>query len=155
MFAAARSSIAKQSIRSFSTSRAVSQDMSRLTLIGRLGGDPVQRETTTGKPYYTYAVATMVGPGTQDEQGNHLPPPTSWHTVFAFSETSHKILGKIGKGSTVYVEAELEMRSGGAAADGSPLPDRPLLRHRTINVINRVRPQSDEVVDVETEEQKD
>jgi len=32
--------------------------------------------------------------------------------------------------STVYVEAELEMRSGGSAADGTPLPDRPLLRHR-------------------------
>jgi hypothetical protein len=32
--------------------------------------------------------------------------------------------------STVYVEAELEMRSGGNATDGTPLPDRPLLRHR-------------------------
>lgn len=32
--------------------------------------------------------------------------------------------------STVFVEAELEMRAGGNATDGTPLPDRPLLRHR-------------------------
>lgn len=34
--------------------------------------------------------------------------------------------------STVFVEADLEMRNAGNAPDGTPLPDRPLLRHRAL-----------------------
>ncbi|KLT45643.1 nucleic acid-binding protein [Cutaneotrichosporon oleaginosum] len=119
-------------------------DLARVTLIGRLGADPILRETSSGKPYYTYSVATTVGPRTTDEAGNRVEPPTSWHTIFAFSEASHKLLPFVTKGSTVYVEAELEMRSGGNASDGTPLPDRPLLRHQKMNVINRVKPADEE-----------
>lgn len=42
-----------------------------------------------------------------------------------------------------------------SAADVSSFRGVGLTMTGTINVINRVRPQSDEVVDVETEEQKD
>ncbi|BEJ18175.1 hypothetical protein CspHIS471_0704520 [Cutaneotrichosporon sp. HIS471] len=139
MFAPLRS-IASKAVRNTRTYH----DLARVTLIGRLGADPILRETSSGKPYYTYSVATTVGPRTTDETGNRVEPPTSWHTVFAFSEASHKLLPYVGKGSTVYVEAELEMRSGGNASDGTPLPDRPLLRHQKMNVINRVRPAGEE-----------
>lgn len=35
------------------------------------------------------------------------------------------------------------MRPGGNATDGNPLPDRPLLKHQRMNVINRVKPASE------------
>ncbi|WOO85716.1 Single-stranded DNA-binding protein 1 [Vanrija pseudolonga] len=143
MFSALKSVPIKQGVRSFSTTRAVA-DLSRVTLIGRLGGDPVQRTTQSGKPYYTYTVATR-GPGgtVVDEHGNRQEPPTSWHTVFAFGDGAQKTLGRIGKGSTVFVEADLEMRPGGHATDGAALPDRPLLRHQRINVINWIKPENE------------
>ncbi|KAK4684713.1 single-strand DNA-binding protein, partial [Tremellales sp. Uapishka_1] len=132
----------KTGVRSFSsTPRAL--DLSRVTLIGRLGSDPVLRETTSGKPYYTYTVATSVGAfGPEDADGNRAPPPTSWHTVFAFDDRSHKAISRVGKGSQVYVEAELEMRPSPAGADG-PIPDRAMLRHQKINILSRVKPESE------------
>lgn len=96
---------------------------------------------------------------------DRVEPPTSWHTIFAFSEASHKLLPYVGKGSTVYVEADLEMRGGGNAQDGTPLPDRPLLRHRKffgesaadssekMNVINRVKPAGEEEGELATGEE--
>ncbi|RXK42530.1 hypothetical protein M231_00084 [Tremella mesenterica] len=144
MFSAIRTRVivAPRFAKAFSTSRAA-LDISRLTLIGRLGNDPVQRTTASGKPYYTYNVATAPGPPIKDESGALVNPPTSWHTVFAFNELSHPSISRLGKGSTVYVEADLEMRSAEAAADGAPVHDRALLRHRSLSVINRVKPASE------------
>ncbi|RSH92761.1 hypothetical protein EHS25_008207 [Saitozyma podzolica] len=145
--------------RSFSTSR-VAPDLAKVLLIGRLGADPILRHTASNKPYYTlvmhiidpsavhvgydiYNVATS-GPSTRDESGTIHPGPTSWHTVFAFNENAHPSLTRVGKGSTVYVEADLEMRPVPSNADGSAAPDRAFLRHLSLRVINRVRPEGEE-----------
>ncbi|WWC60576.1 uncharacterized protein I303_103150 [Kwoniella dejecticola CBS 10117] len=135
--------------RTFSSSRA-SLDVSKVILVGRLGADPVLRSTSSGKPYYTYTVATNVG-SPVEENGKLQPPPTSWHTVFSFNEFQHPALQKLGKGSTVYVEAELEMRPHESAAssigakDGNGYKhDRAFLKHQKLNVINRVRPESEQ-----------
>ncbi|KAL7423733.1 ssDNA-binding protein, mitochondrial [Cryptotrichosporon argae] len=141
----ARRALGFISTRAFSTSRA-QLDISRVTLIGRLGNDPIQRETASGKPYYVYTVATATGAPGVDQDGNRTEPPTSWHNIFAFNEGSFRSLQRAGKGSTVFVEADLEMRAGGTASDGTPLPDKPLLRHRSINIINRLKPLAEEEV---------
>ncbi|GFZ43349.1 hypothetical protein JCM24511_01069 [Saitozyma sp. JCM 24511] len=136
------SASAKPFARSFSTSR-VAPDLAKVLLIGRLGADPILRHTASNKPYYTYNVATS-GPSTRDESGTIHPGPTSWHTVFAFNENAHPSLTRVGKGSTVYVEADLEMRPVPSNADGSAAPDRAFLRHLSLRVINRVRPEGEE-----------
>ncbi|WWC68377.1 uncharacterized protein I206_102302 [Kwoniella pini CBS 10737] len=140
--------ISRHSIRSFGSSCRI-LDVSKVTLVGRLGADPILRNTSSGKPYYTYTVATNVG-APIEENGKLHPPPTSWHTVFSFNEFQHASLQKLGKGSTVYVEAELEMRpyessSNSGTKDGNGYKhDRAFLKHQKLNVINRVRPENEQ-----------
>ncbi|ORX34122.1 hypothetical protein BD324DRAFT_653398 [Kockovaella imperatae] len=120
--------------RAFSSSPA-SKDLSKLTLIGRLGADPVARTSTSGKEYYLYTVATQTPP-TKGEDGQWVEGHTSWHNVFSFNEGQHALLKRVGKGSTVYVEAELEMRK--VNSDESQLHDRVLLKQIAMRMINRI-----------------
>jgi len=145
MLAPLRASLlnSSRSVRAFSSSGPVS-DLAKVTLIGRLGADPIKRETSAGKPYYTYSLATSTGAPRQDDAGKPIAPTTNWHTLFAFNESSHTALQRVGKGSTVYVEAELEMRPSEPTADGTPIHDRALLRHRNMTIINRVKPAGEE-----------
>ncbi|KAK6907623.1 hypothetical protein L486_05542 [Kwoniella mangroviensis CBS 10435] len=139
------SSTARTPTRAFSSSsRAL--DISKVILVGRLGADPVLRNTSSGKPYYTYTVATNVGAPVEGEGGKLHPPPTSWHTVFSFNEFQHPALQKLGKGSTVYVEAELEMRphEPNSASTDKYRYDRAFLKHQKLSVINRVKPESEQ-----------
>ena len=92
--------------------------------------------------------------------------PTSWHTVFSFNEYQHSALERIGKGSTVYVEADLEMRKS-EPIDGNPVPDRVFLRQSaspspslsrstqltsdTLRPINKVRPETESEPEAEAE----
>ncbi|WVW80427.1 hypothetical protein I302_102409 [Kwoniella bestiolae CBS 10118] len=145
----ASSSTARTYTRAFSSStRAL--DISKVILVGRLGADPILRNTSSGKPYYTYTVATNVGAPVEGEGGKLHPPPTSWHTVFSFNEFQHPALQKLGKGSTVYVEAELEMRPYEPdASSNGPTPnrfmyDRAFLKHQKLNVITRMKPESEQ-----------
>ncbi|KAI9634467.1 uncharacterized protein MKK02DRAFT_37997 [Dioszegia hungarica] len=117
-------------------------DLSKVVLLGRLGNDPVLRTTSSGKPYYSYNVATSTGPP-KEEEGRTPAPSTVWHTVFAFNEGSHAGLARVGKGSSVYVEADLEMRPT-QSSDGQTQHDRALLRHLTMRVISRVKPAGEE-----------
>ncbi|WWC96681.1 hypothetical protein V866_003553 [Kwoniella sp. B9012] len=139
------SSIARTATRAFSTSSQV-LDVSKVILVGRLGADPVLRNTSSGKPYYTYTVATNVGAPVEGEGGKLHPPPTSWHTVFSFNEFQHPALQKLGKGSTIYVEAELEMRPSepNPSSTDRYRYDRAFLKHQKLSVINRVKPESEQ-----------
>jgi len=143
MFTATRFAPAlRASARAFSTSRA-SLDVSRLTLVGRLGADPVLRETSAGKPYVTYTVATQNGIAVRKEDGTYTTPTTSWHTVFVFNERALDSVQKVGKGSTVYVEADLEMRPS-EPINGQSVSDRVILKQNTMRVINRVKSETAE-----------
>ncbi|WWD05452.1 hypothetical protein V865_003529 [Kwoniella europaea PYCC6329] len=139
------SSIARTTTRAFSSSSRV-LDVSKVILVGRLGADPILRNTSSGKPYYTYTVATNVGAPVEGEGGKLQPPPTSWHTVFSFNEFQHPALQKLGKGSTVYVEAELEMRPYETSSTSAEryMYDRAFLKHQKLSVINRVKPESEQ-----------
>ncbi|WRT65960.1 uncharacterized protein IL334_002911 [Kwoniella shivajii] len=121
-----------------------SLDVSKVILVGRLGSDPILRTTTSGKPYYTYTVATSVGSPVEVEGGKLQDPPTSWHTIFSFNEFQHPSLQKLGKGSSVYVEAELQMRPSESSSNGHYTHDRAFLKHQKISVINRVKPEGEQ-----------
>ncbi|OCF31883.1 hypothetical protein I316_06483 [Kwoniella heveanensis BCC8398] len=128
-------------------------DVSKVILVGRVGSDPILRKTSSGKPYYTYNVATAVGQPTEGEDGKSQQPPTSWHTIFSFNEFQHPQIQRLGKGSSVYVEADLEMRPCTSPEDGTRLHDRAFLRHHKLSVIRGVKPlleaDTDEGPDVE------
>jgi len=143
MFNAIRFSPAlKASARAFSTSRPA-LDVSKLTLVGRLGADPVLRETSAGKPYVTYSVATQNGLPIKREDGSYSVPTTSWHTVFVFNDKALETVQRVGKGSTVYVEADLEMRPV-EPVNGQPIPDRVILKQNSFRVINRIKSETAE-----------
>ncbi|WVQ85522.1 hypothetical protein IAT38_007688 [Cryptococcus sp. DSM 104549] len=155
MFAAARRfpTLATSSARTFSTSAPRASDVAKVTLVGRLGADPELKQTSSGKPYYTYKVVTRSG--RKNENGLQS---SSWHTVHCFREIEYEFLRKIGKGSTVYVEANLEMRQ--TAVDPEAVGPRPLprvfLRQSTINTINYIKPEMNDnsSADVEPEQDK-
>ncbi|WVQ97011.1 hypothetical protein IAU59_004121 [Kwoniella sp. CBS 9459] len=139
----ARSSVAvaaTRSSRSFTTS-ASTRDVSKVILVGRVGSDPILRKTSSGKPYYTYNVATSVGQPTEGEDGKPQQPPTSWHTIFSFNEFQHPQIQRLGKGSSVYVEADLEMRPCTSGENGSRLHDRAFLKHHKLNILRGVKPE--------------
>lgn len=62
----------------FSTSRSAA-DVARMTLVGRIGADPVVRQTKNGKDFLTYRVATSdpyIKPAEGSESSLPRPPPT-------------------------------------------------------------------------------
>ncbi|KAK1927890.1 hypothetical protein DB88DRAFT_507950 [Papiliotrema laurentii] len=147
MYSAIRSAaLARLLARSFSTSQP-KLDVARVTLVGRLGADPVLKTTATDKPYYTYAVATN-GPAIKGPDGKYTDGHTSWHTVFSFNEGQHPTLARLGKGSVVYVEADLEMRRTDSQ-EGERGPDRAFLRQLSLKPITRAKPESEDEASLE------
>ncbi|WVF70956.1 hypothetical protein IAT40_005751 [Kwoniella sp. CBS 6097] len=123
-------------------------DVAKVILVGRVGTDPLLRKTSSGKPYYTYNVATSVGQPVEGENGKPQQPPTSWHTIFSFNEFQHPQIQRLGKGSSVYVEADLEMRPC-TSEDGSRLHDRAFLKHHKLSIIRGVKPVNEGEADEE------
>ncbi|KAI5479537.1 hypothetical protein MNV49_003479 [Pseudohyphozyma bogoriensis] len=90
------------STRAFSTSR-VAADVAKMTLVGRLVGEPAVRSTKNGKEFLTYKVATR-DPYVAPKEGEEAVETTSWHTIFAYGGSVQK-LSTLEPGSLVYVEA--------------------------------------------------
>jgi single-stranded DNA-binding protein len=124
-------------LQAFSTSAARAHDVSKLTLIGRLGGEPQVKTTKNGKEYITYGSCPLLlrhNALTRRDRytvatTNYPPPPpnpdgtraaagTSWHHVYSFHPSANNYLRTLGKGARVFVEANFEMREGAADADG-------------------------------------
>ncbi|KAF9263667.1 nucleic acid-binding protein [Marasmius fiardii PR-910] len=143
MFSAIRSIASHRVVaRAFSTTSRAS-DLAKLTLIGRLGKEPEVKITKNDVEFITYAVATNSYPP-PTENGERLPPRTSWHRVLSFGEASNRFLKTLKKGSLVYVEANYELREPEPDADpSSPMGQRQIfLRHESIRVLST--PKSDD-----------
>lgn len=85
-------------MQTFSTSPVASRDMARMTLIGRLGGQPEKRTTKNGKDFLLYKVATS-DPYLPPKEGEEpTEPTTSWHTIFAYGQSAER-LQDLEKGS--------------------------------------------------------
>lgn len=83
-----------------------------MNIIGRLVGQPEVRETRSGKEYLRYTVATTDPLGPPNEDGSTClrritypapaQPTSSFHSIFAFGETTVNRLRDLPKGYVVF-----------------------------------------------------
>ena len=86
----------------------MARTLNRVQLIGRLGGDPDMRITTSGMPVTTFSLAT--DRQWQDREGN-TREETDWHTVVAWDRLAQICNDHLTKGRLVFVEGRLRYRS--------------------------------------------
>jgi single-strand DNA-binding protein len=73
---------------------------------GRLGGEPEQRYTRTGKAMLTFSVA--VDENTTETE-DRAAPETQWVRVTCWEELALELAEKLHKGSLVYCEGKLRL----------------------------------------------
>jgi single-strand DNA-binding protein len=105
------------------------KDLNKVILIGRLGNDPVRRETKNGTPVAHFSLATSrllpaSGPEKglhekgleeegQDEEGGEpgKREETVWHNIVVWGRQGEVCYQFLRKGRTVYVEGAMRKRS--------------------------------------------
>lgn len=86
--------------RGFSTTRPIFH-LSRLSVIGRIGSDLVEKTGKSGTAYLRYSLAVQTG---REE--------TSWFNISVFDEQAINFMKNyLKKGSAVYVEADASIHS--------------------------------------------
>jgi single-strand DNA-binding protein len=85
----------------------MARGVNKVILVGRLGGDPEVRYTTSGTAMMQFSVATNE-PFKSDE-GKWEERP-EWHRVVAFDRLAESISQYLSKGREVYVEGKLRTR---------------------------------------------
>ncbi|KAK4704735.1 single-strand DNA-binding protein, partial [Phenoliferia sp. Uapishka_3] len=103
MLSALRPSVSRVAARAFSTSRTTA-DYAKISLIGRIGSDPVIKTNKNGKEFLVYKVATSDPYVPAKDGGAEPEQTTSWHTIFAYGPSVEK-LSNLEKGTLVHVEA--------------------------------------------------
>ena len=93
------------------------KDINKVILVGRLGADPVRRETKNGNPVVSFSLATSrrlsaegaAGQGTQaGEEGTARPlEVTQWHRIVAWGKQGETCSRFLRKGDSVYIEGSL------------------------------------------------
>jgi single-strand DNA-binding protein len=83
--------------------------VNKVILLGNLGRDPEVRHTQDGKPIVNLSVATSET--WRDRNTGERKEKTEWHRVVIFSEGLAKVAEQyLKKGSTVYIEGQLQTR---------------------------------------------
>ncbi len=83
--------------------------VNKVILIGNLGADPEIRRTQDGRPIANLRIATSES--WRDRNSGERKEKTEWHTVVIFNEPLCKIAEQyLKKGSTVYIEGQLQTR---------------------------------------------
>lgn len=83
--------------------------VNKVILIGNLGADPEIRRTQDGRPIANLRIATSES--WRDRNTGERKEKTEWHTVVIFNEGLCKVAEQyLKKGSTVYVEGQLQTR---------------------------------------------
>ena len=83
--------------------------VNKVILVGNLGADPVVRHTQDGKPIVSLSIATSES--WRDKGSGERKEKTEWHRVVIFNENLSKIAEQyLKKGSTVYIEGQLQTR---------------------------------------------
>ena len=80
--------------------------VNKIILLGNLGQDAENRETTAGTTVTSFSVATTYSYKKDDEWKEE----TTWHNIVAF-KLSDYVKGALQKGAKVYVEGRLNKRS--------------------------------------------
>jgi single-strand DNA-binding protein len=83
--------------------------VNKVILVGNLGKDPEVRHTQDGKAIVTLSLATSET--WRDRATGERKEKTEWHRVVIFNENLAKVAEQyLKKGSTVYVEGQLQTR---------------------------------------------
>ena len=83
--------------------------VNKVILVGNLGADPEIRRTQDGRPIANLRIATSES--WRDRNSGERKEKTEWHTVVIFNEGLCKVAEQyLKKGSTVYVEGQLQTR---------------------------------------------
>ena len=83
--------------------------LNKATIIGNLGRDPEVRHTQDGKPIVSLSVATSES--WRDKSSGERKEKSEWHRVVIFNEGLAKVAEQyLKKGSTVYIEGQLQTR---------------------------------------------
>lgn len=87
------------------------KDVNKIILIGRLGADPVQRETKNGIPVAQFPLATSRRFKQEgDLDGEVTGEETQWHRVYVWGKQSEACAQFLKKGQPVYVEGTVRTR---------------------------------------------
>jgi len=87
----------------------MSGSLNKATLIGNLGRDPEVRSTQDGTKIVSFPLATSER--WKDRSSGEQRERTEWHRVVIFNENLGRIAEDyLGKGSTVYLEGQLQTR---------------------------------------------
>lgn len=83
--------------------------VNKVILVGNLGKDPEVRHTQDGKPIVNLSIATSES--WRDKSSGERKEKTEWHRVVIFNEALAKVAEQyLKKGSTVYIEGQLQTR---------------------------------------------
>ncbi|GAM99531.1 single-stranded DNA-binding protein [alpha proteobacterium U9-1i] len=83
--------------------------VNKVILIGNLGKDPEVRRLNSGEPVVNLRIATSEN--WRDKQSGERREKTEWHNVVIFNENIAKVAEQyLKKGSTVYIEGQLQTR---------------------------------------------
>ena len=83
--------------------------VNKVILIGNLGKDPEVRRLNSGEPVVNLRIATSEN--WRDKQSGERKEKTEWHSVVIFNENLAKVAEQyLKKGSTVYIEGQLQTR---------------------------------------------
>ncbi|MBC7386688.1 MAG: single-stranded DNA-binding protein [Cryobacterium sp.] len=98
------------------------KDVNKVILIGRLGADPILRETKTGGVVVHFPVATSrrikSTEPTENEEVKPMAEETQWHRIVAWGRQGETCAQYLKKGQKVYVEGTILSRRY-EAKDGS------------------------------------
>ena len=87
----------------------MSGSVNKVTLVGNLGSDPEIRATQNGDKIVQISIATS--DRWKDKSTGEQRERTEWHRVVIFNEALGKIAEQyLKKGSTVYIEGQLQTR---------------------------------------------
>lgn len=85
----------------------MSGSLNKITLIGRVGKDPLSREMQSGGQVVTFSLATSetwTKDGSKQER-------TTWHSIVIFNDHIAKVvMNYVRKGSQIYIEGALQSR---------------------------------------------
>jgi single-strand DNA-binding protein len=83
--------------------------VNKVILVGNLGKDPEVRHTQDGRPIVNLSIATSES--WRDKSSGERKEKTEWHRVVIFNENIAKVAEQyLKKGSTVYIEGQLQTR---------------------------------------------
>jgi len=86
--------------------------VNKVILVGNLGRDPEIRNSSDGKTIVQLSIATSES--WKDRNTGERKERTEWHRVVIFNENLGKIAEQyLTKGSTVYIEGQLQTRKWG------------------------------------------